>query len=41
MKLSNLISNCQQTFAGVFLAFSLFGFRRNRHAQPEYLTESA
>lgn len=32
MKLSNLISNCHQTFASVLLAFSLFGFLFPHHA---------
>lgn len=32
MKLVNLISNYHQTFASVFLAFSLFGFLFPHHA---------
>jgi hypothetical protein len=31
MKFSNSISNSHQTFASVFLAFSLFGFRFPHH----------
>ena len=32
MKLSNSISKSHQTFASVFLAFSLFGFHFSHHA---------